>query len=66
MAAFAPSFQYKAMDIHPFPEKLSGQTSAMIIFQSLIFVQTASWKKEKAALHWFRAPFATGPLEIQR
>lgn len=65
MAAFAPSFQYEAMDINTFPEELSRQTSAMIIFQSLIFVQIAPCEKEKAALLWLRGTFVMGPLEIQ-
>jgi len=66
MAAFAPSFQHEAMDIHPLPEELSGQTSAMIILQSLVFIQKAPCKEEKAALLWLRAPFVMGPLEIQK
>lgn len=50
MAAFAQSFQYEATDINPFPEELSGQTSAVITFQSVFFIQIAPCKKEKATL----------------
>lgn len=63
MAAFAPSFQYEAMDINTFLEE---QTSAMIIFQSFLFIQTASSKNKKAALLCLRASFVMGTLEIQR
>lgn len=50
MTAFAPAFQWKAMDINPF----------------FLFIQIVSYKKEKTVVLWFRISFVTDPLGIQR
>lgn len=50
MMAFAPAFQYKAMDINPFS----------------VFMKIVSYKKEKAAVLWLRTSFVMGLLGIQR
>lgn len=66
MAAFAPSFQYEAMDINTFPEELSRQTSAMIIFQSLTFVQIAPCKKGEGCSPLTQRYLCDGPFRNSR